>query len=433
MNRRTAPLLSVIVPSVVVASALALLATPHAGLAQGFRSERIGAAPAAAPESAIQRYVFAGVAIDTFRIPGTWPTLANAVNDLEGVRSMLVERYGFTSPDRWILTDTAATQDAIGELLDELGSPDPEVGIREDDALVFFYAGHGTENLGRGFLVPHDVTKAIAQGQSQYLSIGQLVERLGDLPARHVLLILDSCKSGLALTSNDGLKDQISANEMLQVIDDMARNKSRIVVTSAASNQSAADAGGPAPDHSLFTGYLLEGLRLAAEGIAPDSLETEGGRLVTTELFEYVQERVATVSAEVSTPQTPTFGTFLARGENPRGQLVLAFDVDPFADAYAQAVAAHDAEDYDGFRSFYEQALAAESEADGPRAQYLRYLAANAERHDLAAEVAALRRLVAYPVAERSDLPLRGSMLRIALDRAESQCASAGCAAASPK
>lgn len=419
--------------SVVLASALAAVAAPQAGSAQGFRSERIGGPPVAAGEEAIQRYVFAGVAIDTFRIADTWPTLANAVNDLEGVRSMLVERYGFASPDRWILTDTAATQDAIGQLLDDLANPDPEIGIREGDALVFFFAGHGTENLGRGFLVPHDVTKAVAQGQSQYLGIGQLVERLGDLPAQHVLLILDSCKSGLALTTNDGLKDQISANEMLQVIDDMARNKSRIVVTSASSNQSAADGGGPTPDHSLFTGYLLEGLRRAAEGEVSDSLETEGGRLVTTELFEYVQGRVATVSAAVATPQTPTFGTFLARGENPRGQLVLAFDADPFADAYARAVELHDVEDYDGFRTFYQQALAAEGDDDGPRAHYLRYLAANTEEHDLAAEVGALRRLVAYPAAERSDLPLRGSMLRIALDRAESQCASAGCPAAPSK
>jgi hypothetical protein len=406
---------------------------PEAGTAQGFRSERIGGGPAPAADGAIQRYVFAGVAIDTFRIPDSWPTLSNAVNDLEGVRSMLVERYGFVSPEALILRDTAATGDAIGELLDNLANPDPEIGIREGDALVFFFAGHGTENLGRGFLVPHDVTKAVAQGQSQYLSIGELVERLGDLPAQHVLLILDSCKSGLALTTNDGLKDQISANEMLQVIDDMARNKSRIVVTSAASNQSAADGGGPAPDHSLFTGYLLEGLRRAAEGETSDSLETDGGRLVTSELFEYVQGRVATVSAAVATPQTPTFGTFLARGENPRGQLVLTFDVDPFADAYARAIELHDAEDFDGFRSYYEQALAAEGATDGPRGQYLRYLAANTEEHDLAGEVGALRQLVAYPAAERSDLPLRGSMLRIALDRAESMCETARCAAASAK
>jgi hypothetical protein len=417
----------------LLVSAAAALPLPDTAFAQGFRSERIGGPPAAAETGAIQRYVFAGVAIDTFRIPDTWPTLANAVNDLEGVRSMLVERYGFVSPDRWILRDTAATRDAIGELLDDLANPDPDTGIREGDALVFFFAGHGTENLGRGFLVPHDVTKSIAQGQSQYLGIGQLVERLGDLPARHVLLILDSCKSGLALTTNDGLKDQISANEMLQVIDDMARNKSRIVVTSAASNQSAADAGGPAPNHSLFTGYLLEGLRRAAEGEVPDSLETEGGRLVATELFEYVQDRVATVSAAVASPQTPTFGTFLARGENPRGQLVLAFEADPFADAYARAVELHDVEDYDGFRTYYRQALAVEGEGDGPRADYLRYLAANTEEHDLAAEVGALRRLVAYPAAERSDLPLRGSMLRIALDRAESLCASTACPAASSK
>jgi len=259
--------------------AMALLAIPHPGLAQtGTRSEQLGGPAVADDGPGIQRYVFAGVAIDSFRVGAPWETLANAVNDLRGVREILREQYEFESPDDWVLTNSAATERGVAGLLDQLS--DPSTGVREGDALVFFYAGHGTAHSGRRFLVPHDVSKAVAQAQSQYLGIGQLVKRLSDLPATHVLLILDACKSGLAPTSSEGLKADLSAElEMSQVIDEMIANRSRIVVTSAGSDQPAADGNGPLAGHSLFTGYLIEGLQRAVEGTAPeDSLQTERGR-----------------------------------------------------------------------------------------------------------------------------------------------------------
>jgi uncharacterized caspase-like protein len=380
-------------------AALALLAVPRAGLAQaGTRSEALGGGPATAEGIGIRRYVFAGVAVDSFRAGAPWETLANAVNDLQGVREVLRGEYEFESPDDWILTNSAATERGVAELLDRLA--DAATGVREGDALVFFYAGHGTEHNERGFLVPHDVSKPVAQAQSQYVGVGQLVERLSDLPATHVLLILDSCKSGLALTSSEGLKAELSEAEMSQVIDDMVRNRSRLVVTSAGANQPAADGGGPLTGHSLFTGYLIEGLQRAVEGTAPaDSLPTERGRLVTRELFDYVQDRVVAREAR----QTPTFGAFRGSDDGLRGQLVLAFDIDPFDDAYAEAIRISESDQARPreFRDAQARALELEDEeSEGPRAWYLRYLEATLEgEEDLAEEVTALRRLKSYTEA----------------------------------
>lgn len=78
----------------------------------------------AAEADGIGRYVFVGVGIDSFHVEAPWKSLANAVNDLEGVREVLQERYGFESRDEWVLTNTAATKDAILELLDNLSDPD---------------------------------------------------------------------------------------------------------------------------------------------------------------------------------------------------------------------------------------------------------------------------------------------------------------------
>ena len=424
--------------TLLLAAALAGVADPRAALSQvATRSDEIGGPVATAEADGIRRYVFAGVAIDSFHAEAPWKTLANAVNDLAGVRDVLQERYGFESRDEWVLTNTAATKAAILELLDDLA--DPATGIQPDDALVFFYAGHGTERVDtagtgdvrrRGFLVPNDVKQSLADAPRQYLEIADLVEALGYLRARHVLLILDSCQSGLALTAGDGLKDDASLSEMSQLVEDMARNPSRLVVTSAKSDQAAFD-GGPVAGHSLFTGYLVDGLLRASEGGVQDSLDTERGRLVTSELFDYVQQQVVNAA---DSAQTPTFGAFLARGDAPRGQLVLTFDVDQFDDAYAEAIA-HlnaDMDETAEFREAMATALAAEDEEEeGPRAWYLRYLDATIEgEEDLAEEVTALRRLQGFadadmPLPDDLEAPLVARMLR----NAEKLCAREACAA----
>ncbi len=403
-------------------------ATPSPGLAQvATRSEAIGAGPAVTDDDGIGRYVFAGVAIDSFATGSPWKTLANAVNDLEGVREVLQERYGFESPDEWVLINAAATKDAIEELLDMLD--DPATGLRPDDALVFFYAGHGTERVDsivtgdvqrRGYLVPHDVTKSLSEARRQYMEISELVEALSVLGANHVLLILDSCQSGLALTADDGLKEEARDFEMSQLIEDMARNPSRLVVTSAQSNQLAAD-GGPFEGHSLFTGYLVDGLLRAAEGGIPDTLQTERGRLVTSELFEYVQERVGRAPGST---QTPTFGAFLARGDAPRGQMVFEFAVDPFDDAYTEAMEYYRDRSYEAFVEAAELALAEEDEENGPRAEYLRFrIATIPNSRNVAAQVTALRRLKRY-ADEGVTIPLDALNLDELLLMAEELCAN---------
>jgi hypothetical protein len=409
-------------------AALLASASPSVGSAQDLRgSTEIGGGPAVEDDDGIRRYVFAGVAIDTFATGSPWKTLANAVNDLEGVREVLQDRYGFEAPEEWVLTNGAATKDAIEELLDVLD--DPVTGLRPDDALVFFYAGHGTERVDsmvtgdvqrRGYLVPYDVTKSLAEARRQYLEISELVEALSLLGANHVLLILDSCQSGLALTADDGLKEAARDFEMAQLVEDMARNPSRLVVTSAQSNQLAAD-GGPFENHSLFTGYLVEGLLRAAEGGIPDTLQTERGRLVTSELFDYVQDRVGRAPGS---SQTPTFGAFLARGDAPRGQLVFEFAVDPFDDAYTEAMEYYRDRTYEAFTEAAERALAEEDEEDGPRAEYLRYrLASVPTSRNIAAQVTALRRLQRF-ADEGLAVPLDALDLGDLLQMAEELCAN---------
>jgi hypothetical protein len=91
------------------------------------------------------------IGINAYRTAGK---LAGAVNDAKAVSNLLIERFAFPKSNVTLLTDEAASKEAI--LKAYLAYRDEKVG--PDDRLVVFYAGHGHTETGRrgeiGFLVP---------------------------------------------------------------------------------------------------------------------------------------------------------------------------------------------------------------------------------------------------------------------------------------
>lgn len=387
------------------------------------RSDEIGRPPEKDEEVGVGRYVFAGIGIDEYQTPEIWKSLDNAVNDVIRVSQTLEEAFAFETPGQWTLTNAEATRPAIMALVDDLRR-----NLQADDNLIFFYAGHGAEvadvvggeEVGRtGYIVPVGVKEAVTTSPSQYVEIEDLLETLARLPSRHVLVILDSCYSGMAL---DGSFKTRGGGETQQTTD-LIRRVSRRVLTSAQSDQLAADGGADFPENSLFTGWLTEGLRRAAEGgdvDTPSPDTDQDGMITVTELYAFVRGRVGTAS---ESRQTPDFGAFEL---DQRGELVLALESDPFDDLYTEAYDAFEGGKFDTFFTASEAAL--EIQADGPRSSYLRYLAARID-DDLSIVLTSLRELAAF--ADAGDaVPLSAGELMIELRRTERQCQKAGCEAA---
>src|SRR6185503_1148096 len=135
------------------------------------------------------------------------------------------------------------------------------------------------------------------------------------LEAKHILIFLDACNSGIALGSLIKWRGSESSREPL---DRLYGRRSRKVITSALDNERALDSG-PLPDHSLFTGCLLEALDGA---LAPH------GTLVTgSQIGLYLQQRV---SSQSQSQQTPDFG---ALEQDRRGEMLLRIAAEhPLAD-----------------------------------------------------------------------------------------------------
>ncbi len=249
------------------------------------------------------RRIVAVIGIDRYRFH---QRLRNAASDARGILRLLTRSLDFEQPVP-PLFDADATRDAIMVMIDE----QLRAELRPEDELVLFFSGHGLTREDRigdrerttGFLVP---VEARPGHWNDYIKVHDWLDSIDTLPARHVLVIIDACHSGVALA--DAIT--VFRGGRTRYHEDLKRRVSRKAIASAMHDQLARD-GGPIEGHSLFTGVLIDGFETG-------NVDLDDNRILTgTELALYVQQEVAQAS---DAEQTPDFGTF---GADARGELCI--------------------------------------------------------------------------------------------------------------
>jgi hypothetical protein len=261
--------------------------------------------PAISVGTGAGRQVIAVVGIDRY---DDWQRLHNAVSDAQGVRKLFL-KLGFEE-----ITSPLFDADATGEALRRLVT-DTLTQLEADDSLVLFFAGHGhtqsrTWHDGRtvktGYLVPVDGALPSDRRTASWIKLDSWMDDIARLPAKHILVILDACHSGVALGAVIHSRGGAFHYEPLAALQG---RRSRRVITSALDNELALDSG-PVPGHSLFTGCLIEALTWR--------LEETGQRVVTgSEIGLHLQRQV---KAHTNAQQTPDFGVFYF---DDRGEMVI--------------------------------------------------------------------------------------------------------------
>lgn len=213
--------------------------------------------------------------------------LSYARHDAEAIQKVLIDKFNFPEENTLLLADEKATRSAIIETFLNFaqGHIDP------NDRILVFFAGHGYTHSGKrgevGYLVPVD---GAPDNLASLIRWDELT-RNGDLiPAKHILFIMDACYGGLAITRSPGPGSMRFLKNMLQRF-------ARQVITAGKADEVVADAGGPIPEHSVFTGHLLQGLQ--GNAATPDGVICANG------LMAYVYEKVA---KDLNSRQTPHFG-----------------------------------------------------------------------------------------------------------------------------
>ena len=204
----------------------------------------------------------------------------------------------------------------LGNVLDSLTDMAGE--LREDDTFLLYFAGHGVEVNGKGFLLMPDARHAFPDVGS--LPLERLKEAMAKFAARRRILLLDACRNDPQAARGD------ADNMMGEVIsrDIVAAAKSReesggssTSLLSACRTQQRAYAW-PEKKHGVFTYYLLQGLRGAA---------WKDDRVTFQELAGYVQTEVARWSKHmpgIDKPQEPWYEHYGAPSPVVLGRQVIA-------------------------------------------------------------------------------------------------------------
>jgi WD40 repeat protein/uncharacterized caspase-like protein len=186
-----------------------------------------------------------------------------------------------------------------------------------EDGVILFYAGHGTAQESRFYLIPHDLgysgervnlNEQSAQTILQHsISDQEIEEALEEVDAGQALLVIDACNSGQALEAEEKRRGPMNSKGLAQ----LAYEKGMNILTASQSYQAALEAS------QLGHGYLTyalveEGLKTDAADIAP-----KDGQVEVREWLDYATNRVPQMQ-EIKIQETRAQGrelAFVARAE----------------------------------------------------------------------------------------------------------------------
>lgn len=126
--------------------------------------------------------------------------------------------------------------------------------IEPNANLLIYYAGHGynDKEVEEAYWLPID---ARGRDNANWISATDITKNVKGIPARHVLIVSDSCYSGKLRAATVGISEPSGREKLLQQLSD---RKSRTVMASGG-DEPVADGGGGG--HSVFAKALLKGLK----------------------------------------------------------------------------------------------------------------------------------------------------------------------------
>lgn len=200
------------------------------------------------------------------------PKLKSAVNDIRVLGYTLKEQYGFAD----VQVRENVTREKIFSLLNDCIKELPENAF-----LLIYYAGHGTRNkdVDQAYWLPVDARK---DDDTNWVSSHDITVKLKQIPAKHVLVVSDSCYAGAMMRN---IEDRAGTRqERKSYLKKMYERKSRKMMASGGEEpvldqggnaeairvrmRSTTGGGGPpvlddqgGGGHSVFASALIEGLQ----------------------------------------------------------------------------------------------------------------------------------------------------------------------------
>lgn len=212
--------------------------------------------------------------------------------DAQRLAQVLSEQYGFSTH---VLNDSSDV--SIMTALNDLATT-----LDASDNLLIYYAGHGSRLAGgaqpMGYWLP--VNADPPPRDTHWIANEAITRHLGRLSAKRILVVADSCYSGLLANSPDYLFLPNDANLATPGFLTYKLSKGSRLILASGGDSPVLDRGGNG--HSVFAQAFI------------DILMANTQVLTGPQLFAQLRPRVEQASAEVGFLQVPTFNTIKVPG-----------------------------------------------------------------------------------------------------------------------
>ena len=201
--------------------------------------------------------------------------LNGAVNDATAMRDLLVARFGFPQQNAQLLTDAAATREAVVNAVNATLAQS-----QRGDVVVFYYAGHGSQRRNTLNNSPSRLDQTIVVADANIGAFDIRDKELARLfnpfldKGVELILIFDSCHSGSI--TRGGLSqaverwaavDERDAADPGLGVDESPDRRGALVISAAQDYQSALERAGPSGEpRGVFTVALIETLNSVPPG-----------------------------------------------------------------------------------------------------------------------------------------------------------------------
>ena len=236
-----------------------------------------------------------------------------AENDANEMKKVLMKYYQYPESNITTLFGKQATYQGIMDNFIKLSDKNR---IGTNDCVLVYFSGHGhTVNKPisgeLGFLIPYDARVDLTNFDDMPSYYGSCIgmDKLKELsviiPAKHIIFLVDSCYSGLAINNSKGERQTSFPNYLKRI----AALPVREIITAGSKDETVNEES--QFGHSIFTYKLLEALRTDVAD------ENDDGVITGVELASHLKNVVTKVSND-QTPlykQTPQFGYFSGEGE----------------------------------------------------------------------------------------------------------------------
>ena len=229
----------------------------------------------------VERKVALLIAVGDYQ--GGIPKLLSPAKDVQAIGKIMKDKFGYEV--RTVLNpDKAGIVHELNRLILE---------SNDEDSIAIMYAGHGhlMEKTQRGYWIPG---KASPDDPKQWISNQDIARALGNISAKQIFLVSDSCYSG-TLTREAKIDRKDMSPDPLAVL-----KKRSVTAMSSGGDEPVADEG--KDGHSVFAWHLMAQLN----AVKDESLGVG--------VYEQIVE---SVKAEI--PQTPQYGASPSSGHQRGG------------------------------------------------------------------------------------------------------------------